>query len=114
MAVLQDLVAEGIRKQMAPHRRYLAASARAAIADDAAAVAIAVLIDVTGGADHIVKSDGETFTLQHPLTERLTGDLFDCEIHAHIEAGDPIDKGRYRVVPNDNRSLKFIPTKEYA
>ncbi|MFD6699723.1 MULTISPECIES: DUF6085 family protein [unclassified Microbacterium] len=99
--VLEALVAEGIKKQMTPNRRYLAASERKAIAEDAATVAIAALIDLTGGPDHIVVSDGETWTLQHPLTERLTGDLFDCEIAQHLAAGEPLEKGRYTVRTGD-------------
>ena len=83
-----------------------------AIAEDAAAVAIAVLVDMTGGHDHIVRSDGDTFTLQHPLAERLTGSLFDCDIHQHIAAGEPIEEGRYQVVPTDSHSFDLIPTKD--
>ena len=113
--VIEALVAEGIRKQMTPHRKYLAASERSAIADDAAAVAIAVLIDMTGGAHHVVQSDGETFSLQHPLAERLTGDLFDCEIHKHIAAGEPLEEGRYRVLTRDDPTdYDLIPLKEFA
>ncbi len=113
--VIEALVAEGIRKQMTPRRKYLATRERIAIAEDAAAVAIAVLIDMTGGAHHVVKADGETFTLQHPLTERLTGDLFACDIHAHIAAGEPLEKGRYRVLMKDDPTdFDLIPLKEFA
>lgn len=122
LAVLEALVAEGIKKQLTPNHRYLAAHERVAIASDAAAVAIAVLIDLTGGHDHTVQADGETFTLQHPLTERLTGDLFDCDIHKHIAAGEPLDKGRYRVVWSDEPTdddlggplFTLVPIKEHA
>lgn len=110
--VITALVAEGIRKQMARHRRYLAPGERQAVADDAAAVAIAVLVDVTGGHDHIVRAEGDTFTLQHPLVERLTDDLFECDIHAHIAAGEPLEKGRYKVVPTDSDTFELIPTKD--
>lgn len=120
--VLTALVAEGIKKQMTPNRRYLAAPERVAIADDAAAVAIAALIDLTGGPDHIVQANGETFTLQHPLTERLTGDLFDCDVHAHIAAGEPLERGRYRVAFADDPTdddlggplFTLVPVKEFA
>lgn len=120
--VLTALVAEGIKKQMTPYRRYLAAPERVAIANDAAAVAIAALVDLTGGPDHIVQADGETFTMQHPLTERLTGDLFDCEVHAHIAAGEPLEKGRYKAVWSDESSdddlggplFTLVPIKEHA
>ncbi|WP_193596115.1 DUF6085 family protein [Microbacterium sp. YJN-G] len=113
--VIEALVAEGIRKQMTPNRKYLAPAERSAIADDAAAVALAVLIDMTGGHHHIVQADGDTFTLQHPLTERLTGGLFDCEIHAHIAGGEPLEKGRYRVLMKDDPTdYDLIPLKEFA
>ncbi|MEI3845240.1 MULTISPECIES: DUF6085 family protein [unclassified Microbacterium] len=114
LAVLEALVAEGIKNQMAPHRRYLAAAERRSIATSAAAVAIAVLVDLTGGHDHIVQADGETFTLQHPLTERLTGDLFECEVYDHIAAGEPLEDGRYRVVMDEGRVLDLIPTTEHV
>lgn len=110
--VIEALVAEGIRKQMTPNRKYLSTRERQEIADDAAAVAIAVLVDVTGGHDHIVRAEGDTFTLQHPLIERITDGLFDCEVHAHIAAGEPLEKGRYRVVATDSQDFELIPTKE--
>lgn len=113
LEVLQALVAEGIKKQMTPNRRYLAAHERVAISEDAASVAIAVLVDITGGHDHVVHADGDTFTLHHPLTERLTGDLVDCEVHQHIAAGEPLERGRYRVVTNDSDAFDLIPLKEY-
>ena len=112
--VIEALVAEGIRKNIDANRKYLAPAERRAIADDGAAVALAVLIDMTGGHHHIVQADGETFTLQHPLAERLTGDLFDCPIHAHIAAGEPLEEGRYRVLMNDDQTdVDLIPLKEF-
>ncbi|GAT73589.1 hypothetical protein MHM582_2083 [Microbacterium sp. HM58-2] len=110
--VIEALVAEGIRKQMAPNRRYLSVGERQSIADDAAAVAIAVLVDITGGHDHIVRAEGDTFTLQHPLAERLTDDLFACEVHQHIADGEPLEPGRYKVVPTDSHTFDLIPTKD--
>lgn len=112
--VIEALVAEGIRKQMTKSRRYLASSERTAIAEDAAAVSIAVLIDMTGGHHHVVQSDGDTFTLQHPPAERLTGSLFHCDIHKHIAAGEPLEKGCYRVLMNDDQTdVDLIPIKEF-
>lgn len=101
LAVIEALLADGIKTRL-NDRPYLALRERRAIAEDAAAVAIARLIDLTGGADHIMQSDGETFTLQHPLTERLTGDLLACEIHDHLAAGEHLEPGRYRVVPAES------------
>lgn len=112
--VIEALVAEGIRKNLDANRKYLAPRERTTVAEDSAAVAIAVLIDMTGGHHHILQSDGDTFTLQHPLTERLTGDLFDCDIHTHIAAGEPIERGRYRVLMNDDPTdVDLIPLKEF-
>jgi hypothetical protein len=110
--VITALVAEGIRKQRTPHRRYLSSGERAAIAEDAAAVAIAVLVDVAGGYDHIVRAEHDGFTLQHPLAERLTDGLFDCEIHSHIAAGEPLEPGRYKVVAADSETFNLIPVKD--
>lgn len=113
--VIEALVAEGIRKNIDSHRKYLAPRERREIADDSAAVALAVLIDMTGGHHHVVQADGETFTLQHPLTERLTGDLFDCSIHARIASGEPLEKGRYRVLMKDDPTdFDLIPLKEFV
>lgn len=116
LTVLEALLAEGIKKQMGPHRRYLAAQERAAIAMDAAAVAIAALIDLTGGPHHIIWSDGDTFTMQHPLTERLTGDLFDCTVHQKVAAGAPLPKGTYQVIATEDRPTDFdlTPMKEIS
>jgi len=112
--MITALVSEGIQKNLRANRKYIAASARRDIADDSASVALAVLIDMTGGHHHIVKSDGDTFTLQHPLVERLTGDLLDCDLHQHIAAGEPIEKGRYRVLMNDDPTdVDLIPMKEF-
>ncbi|PMC04133.1 hypothetical protein CJ226_08995 [Microbacterium sp. UMB0228] len=111
--VITALVAEGLRKHMTTHRKYLAPSERQAIAADSAAVALAVLVDVTGGHDHIVRAfDDGTFTLQHPLIERLTDDLFACEILDHLAAGEPIDAGRYKVIATDSQTFELIPTKD--
>ena len=112
--VIEALVAEGIRKNIDANRKYLAPAERRAIADDGAAVALAVLIDMTGGHHHIVQADGETFTLQHPLAERLTGDLFDCPIHAHIVVGESFEEGCYRVLMNDDQTdVYLILLKEF-
>lgn len=54
-------------------------------------VAIAVLdtiVGYTGGTGHIVNYRPDGYTLQHPLTERLDGTLFDCDLDQHIQALD--------------------------
>lgn len=58
------------------------------------------LVDATGGVDHVVRSYGATFTLQHPITERLDGSLFDCGLHHHLADAAPIVVGTYRVTKN--------------
>lgn len=110
--VIEALLAEGMRKNLTANRKYISSAERTAIAKDSAAVAIAVLVDLTDGHDHIVRAEGDTFTLQHPLVERLTGDLFDCDVHAHIAAGEPLERGRYRVVPTDSHDFELIPVKD--
>ena len=50
--------------------------------------------------DHVVDfHDDDTFTVMHPLRERLDGELSDCPLHKHLvgltEA--PVTPGRYRV-----------------
>lgn len=112
LAVIEALVAEGIRKHLTANRRYLSANERQSLAVDSAAVAIAVLIDITDGHDHIVSAEGDSFTLQHPLIERITGDLFDCDVHTHIANGQPLRKGRYRVVTPDPDTFNLIPVKD--
>jgi hypothetical protein len=49
--------------------------------------------------EHIVVLNDESFDVQHPLRERLNGDLFRCQIHQRIAAldGPPRRPGRYRV-----------------
>jgi hypothetical protein len=50
---------------------------------------------------HIVVLGDETFSIRHPLRERLEGVLFDCGLHAYLTAlaGPPRVPGRYRVTP---------------
>ena len=49
--------------------------------------------------EHIVVIREGDFTIQHPLRERLDGDMFDCELHRWLTAreGPPAALGRYRV-----------------
>lgn len=49
--------------------------------------------------EHIALFEEETFTIQHPLRDRL-GDLFSCTVHTLVSAlpGPPEGKtGKYRV-----------------
>jgi hypothetical protein len=48
--------------------------------------------------EHIVVVDDETFSIQHPLRERLNRELFDCGLHKYLAEldGPPPRPGRYR------------------
>lgn len=48
--------------------------------------------------EHIVQFDAETFTIRHPLKERLDDALMDCKLHADVQGlnGPPVAPGRYR------------------
>ncbi|MFF2274191.1 DUF6085 family protein [Agromyces sp. NPDC058136] len=61
------------------------------------------VVEATGGPDHIVRSyDDGTFTLQHPVTERLAGTLFDCAVHRELTiTGGPTNPGTYRITRAD-------------
>jgi len=50
--------------------------------------------------EHVVIVGEDTFSLQHPLRERLDGELFDCPAHRWLKAqdGPPVEPGRYRMV----------------
>lgn len=50
--------------------------------------------------EHVVRLNRTNFDVQHPLRERLDGELFDCGMHAAIAAcvGPPEEPGHlYRV-----------------
>lgn len=62
--------------------------------------------------EHIVELDRESFSVQHPLRERLNGDLFRCKLHGEISDmdGPPRVTGRYRVYgPAVNRHWEHAP-----
>ena len=49
---------------------------------------------------HIVVFGEDTFTVRHPLRERLDDALMRCRLHEHIAGldGPPVRPGRYRSV----------------
>ena len=49
--------------------------------------------------EHIVTIKDETFTIRHPLRERIEGQLEDCALHTYLSVlqGPPVRIGRYRV-----------------
>lgn len=48
--------------------------------------------------DHVVVFDATTFTVRHPLRERLDDALLTCDLHTYIAGldGPPVHPGRYR------------------
>ena len=68
------------------------------------------LVEQTGGPFHKVQVEGMSryvnWTLQHPMSERLEGDLFHCSLAKHLEVDAnmadfmralPRERGIYRV-----------------
>lgn len=53
--------------------------------------------------EHIVRIEKHSFSVQHPLRERLNGDLFNCQVHASLKAlgGPPKPVGVYRLMSGD-------------
>ena len=53
---------------------------------------------LTEETEHIVVFDDDRFSIQHPLRERIEGELFDCGLHKHLSSlnGPPVVPGRYR------------------
>jgi hypothetical protein len=51
---------------------------------------------------HIVELEPKTFTIRHPLKERLDDALMDCALHDYLTVldGPPAAPGRYRVTFN--------------
>lgn len=51
-----------------------------------------------GETEHIVVLDDKGFVVEHPLRERLRGELFECQLHGWLraQAGPPFKPGRYR------------------
>lgn len=54
-----------------------------------------------GEVEHIVTLEEEHFHIQHPLRERIDGELFACPLHAYLASLDspPVAPGRFRVAP---------------
>ncbi len=68
-------------------------------------VAVDKLLSVPPEYGHIVvfDIDGDTFTIAHPIVERLTGDLEHCPLQSYLcyLVGPPVGPGRYRVVQRE-------------
>jgi hypothetical protein len=58
------------------------------------------VIEATGGTDHLAQVTETGWTIQHPITDRLEGDLFGCPfnelVHIAGEQGD-LKPGRYKL-----------------
>lgn len=70
---------------------------------DKAIRVIDALVEATGGAEHIARFTDDSFILQHPITERLAGTLFDCEFTAMLAAQDNPpngETGTFRITRN--------------
>lgn len=61
--------------------------------------------------EHVVHLEAKTFSIQHPLRERLNGDLWECGLHARLAAldGPPATPGRYRVHVGDRLTWTPLP-----
>lgn len=68
-------------------------------ADCVDALAEAVARALGNDTQHIVKFEEHTFSVQHPLSERIDGSLFSCPVHKNILTLDesPVIPGIYRV-----------------
>ena len=66
------------------------------------------LIDASGGEHHLVRITGYAWTLQHPITERFTGTLFDCPYASLVEQAPFEADGTYRVWL-DRQALRWEP-----
>jgi len=60
--------------------------------------------------EHIVELGDSSFSVQHPLRERLNGDLFTCALHQWISdlPGPPRRPGRYRATPGTLDAWNFV------
>lgn len=68
--------------------------------------------------EHIVVIREHDFTVQHPVRERVTGELMDCELHRFLASldGPPRRPGRYRAMPTmpGGISWRFLRIEEAA
>jgi Family of unknown function (DUF6085) len=61
--------------------------------------------------DHMVQFSDKTFTIRHPLRERLDDQLLSCEISERFAdlSGPPVQPGRYRVITHGEGDWRFTP-----
>ena len=70
--------------------------------------AATVILD-DGEVHHIVSVEESAFAVQHPLRERLDGDLFRCSLHGWLteQSGPPKTPGTYRVLAPLNTAWRL-------
>lgn len=71
------------------------------VTSSAAVAALDAVVEATGGSDHIAVFGLDDFTLQHPITERFDGSLFDCEVHRILARRQPETLGKHRIWRTD-------------
>lgn len=65
--------------------------------------------------EHLVKFGEDTFTVRHPLHERLDDALMTCSLHTYIAGLDglPMRPGRYRARRWPDGGLGLTATEDY-
>jgi Family of unknown function (DUF6085) len=65
--------------------------------------------------EHVVWFGEGTFTIRHPLRERLGDDLVNCALHEHVSAldGPPVRPGKYRAA-RDGEHWTWTPVSGEA
>jgi hypothetical protein len=78
-----------------------------AISEGAASAVVAAM--GSWSYEHVVVFTRSSFTVQHPLRERLDGDLFKCSLLKYCSSlpGPPTAPGRYRALKDKTRRWTF-------
>lgn len=61
--------------------------------------------------EHIIRFDAVGFSIQHPLRERLNGELFDCMVHRRLRGLTemPVEEpGLYRMIERPGERPTFV------
>lgn len=60
--------------------------------------------------NHLVVLGPTSFSIQHPLRERLRGEMFHCPLHEYLNtlSGPPRLKGRYRVIEQGDDPSRWL------
>lgn len=86
-----------------------------ALCREEAEAAFTALLEL-GPSEHVVKFTKDGWTMQHPLSERLDGSLFDCPWNDRLIAlnGPPEGLGMYEVQWDDGHQVTFsrVPEEE--